>query len=343
MKRTIRAAVAAPAAVGLAALVALGLAGCGSGGGDDRSGPGVRIGQYAGFSLFDAPTYAAFGTGLMDRAARDGGFHAERKTVGNGTDLIAGMMSGAVDFGVLPAATVMAVNAKRGAPVLKTVSCTFDGAAIVFVGAAKYEKTRGDDITAYDGGNWGYSKVGSQSEILGKLVADKVGIGWKNQKGIALGPVTAYVPALKTGKVDIIMTDATGAALALEQKAGYVVHNTNGSAEHFAQSAACNGLVTTAAFAKKHPKVVDAVVRTQGEARRKLLDTGSGALLSLMTPDFRKSAADGFPRAWELFAPAVRAADTNPVDVQVKAAVEYARIQGVPNPDPKAIDVGEGR
>ncbi|RKS73158.1 ABC-type nitrate/sulfonate/bicarbonate transport system substrate-binding protein [Actinomadura pelletieri DSM 43383] len=339
MKRTMRAAFTAS----VAAVVAVGLAGCGSGGGDGKSGPDVRIGQYAGFSLFDAPTYAAFGTGLMDKAARDGGFSAQRKTVGNGTDLVAGMMSGAVDFGVLPAATVMAVNAKRGAPVLKMVSCTFDGAAIVFVGAAKYERSRGDDITAYDGGNWGYSKVGSQSEILGRLVADKVGIGWKNQKGIALGPVTAYVPALKTGRVDMIMTDATGAALALEQKAGYVVHNTNGSGRYFAQSAACNGVATTAAFAKKHPKVVDAVVRAQEEARRKLLNTESGALLQLMTPDFRRSAAEGFPRAWELFAPAVRAADTNPVDAQVKAAVEYARIQGVPNPDPKAVAVGDGR
>lgn len=335
MRTSLRAAVAA--------LLTLGLAGCGSGGGPAASGPDIRIGQYAGFSLFDAPTYAAFGTGLMEKAARDGGFRVERKTVGNGTDLVAGMMSGAVDFGVLPGATVMAVNAKRGGPVLKMVSCTFDGAAIVFVGAAKYEKTRGDDIAAYNGGNWGYSKVGSQSEILGRLVADQVGIGWKNQKGIALGPVTAYVPALKAGRVDIIMTDATGAALALQEGAGYVVHNTNGSDEHFAQSSACNGVVTTTAFAKKHPEVVSAVVKAQEQARQRLLNTEPGALLQLMTPDFRKSAADGFTRAWELFVPAVRAADETPVAEQVKAAVEYARIQGVPEPDPSALDVGDGR
>ncbi len=132
-----------------------------------ETAPGkVRIGVFAGNTLIDATQFAALNSGALQRAGEQHGFEVEKVVAGNGQELVAGLLGGSIDFAVLPSPASLSVNSQRREVALRAVLNTFEGGVLVFVGAKKFESERGQDLRKYDGGTWGYSKEGQQSQTL---------------------------------------------------------------------------------------------------------------------------------------------------------------------------------
>lgn len=300
----------------------------------------VTIGLYSGGALLDMTQLVALESGAIEEKLDAMGAKVGQEEIGAGPDMVAALFGGTVDFAILPGATVLAINAQRDEVALKSVLCSFTGGGMVFVGAKHYEDSRAGDLSAFDTSTWGYSKEGSQSQVISTMVAESAGMDWQNQTGVALGSISASVPALQAGKVDILAGDANASALALDEGAGYVVHNTHGESEYFDYWRSCAGVVVTTEFADSHPDVVRAVVEAQHEALEQIKTAGDDpdAVLALLPQNFKAAHEETFAVAWELFSPSFDITDGTFDSERVEHTVEYAKAQGVEEPDATALD-----
>ena len=87
------------------------------------------------------------------------------------------------------------------------------GAGTVAVAAMRYQAERGTDLARFDGGTWGFTSAGSISETSLRAAAEHAGLDWARQEAVAVGGISAFGPALESGRVDIAMMDVASAEL----------------------------------------------------------------------------------------------------------------------------------
>jgi NitT/TauT family transport system substrate-binding protein len=225
---------------------------------------------------------------------------------GKGTDAMTAVLGGSAQICDCSYNTGLKAALAKGK--LRYVVNMFDGAGTVAVAAKKYEGERGTDLTKFNGGTWGYTSEGSLSQTNLKAAAEHAGMNWKDQKGIAVGSVSAFGPALQSGRVDIAMMDVASAAKSVQDGVGYPVLNSNDLSVFgpITGTIIGNGLVMTDEFRDKYPdlaqEIVTAVVAGANQVRTQ---TDPAALLAMMPAGFRQAHADNaaFAREWAFTQP----------------------------------------
>ncbi|OSY40814.1 MULTISPECIES: ABC transporter substrate-binding protein [Pseudonocardia] len=240
---------------------------------------------------------------------------------GKGNDALTAMLGGSA--AVCNCSFNTALKAALAKDQLAYVVNINKGAGTVAVAATRFETERGTDIAAFDGGTWGFTSAGSISEISLRLAAEHAGIDWSVQDTIAVGGMSAFVPALQSGRVDIAMMDVASAAQAIEDGVGYPVLNTNDLSVFgpIGGTLLGNGLVLPEAFLNDYPELsqdlVNAVVTGLGRVRDV---TDPDELLALMPPGFREARADSptFAREWAFTRPAFLSTDGSSSDQEFR-------------------------
>ena len=152
----------------------------------------------------------------------------------------------------------------QGKPAL-SVLASFVGLALVFVGAEKYQSSRGSNVKAYSDSNWCITGPNSGSSNAQAALAKSAGLNLANLHTISVGGVAAFLPTMQSSQCDITTMDTTHAADAVAEHIGYVVANTNSPAvfEKMAGAQVASQLVTTPAFAKQYPALTQAIVTAE--------------------------------------------------------------------------------
>lgn len=188
------------------------------------------------------------------------------------------------------------------------------GAGTVAVASVRHQAERGTDLNRFDGGTWGFTSAGSISEISLREAAEHAGLDWAQQDGVAVGGMSAFGPALQTGRVDIAMMDVASAAQAIEDGIGYAVLNTNDITTFgpIGGTMIGNGLVMPEQFRSDYPELsqdlVDAVVTGLNRVRNV---TDPAAVMELMPEGFKEARSDTttFAREWEYTQPGFLSTD----------------------------------
>ena len=235
------------------------------------------------------------------------------ESFGKGSDAQTALLGGSVQ-----------VNAGTGSPdmaravlqdqKLVSIANIFTGSGTVFVGSKKLEKSHGTSITAFKGDTWGYTAEGSTSQVSLQKVAEHEGMNWKDEKGIALGSVAAYEPALTSGRADIVAMDPTSAAKAISNGSGYEVFNTSDADAYgpVVGPLPGNGITVTQDFAKKYPELTQALATAFVEGLLKVRDvTDASEAYELLPAEFRKVHKNDemFATEWALSQPAFAGTD----------------------------------
>jgi NitT/TauT family transport system substrate-binding protein len=212
----------------------------------------VSVSESGGPLTIYAPYLIAIGAGIFERH----GIKIVEHPFGSGPAAFSDFAGGSADFCICGANQVLIAGAS-GRDVLSVFN-SFLGGAAIFVGAKKYEKDRGTDLKKYDGAVWGFTTSGSVTEAYMISAAKSLGLDWSKQRALALGTVDAYIPALQTGRVDIITMDPKSAAQAIKLGIGYPVLSTidPASAEPIWGKQIGLPVTGTRAFAKKNPKLM---------------------------------------------------------------------------------------
>ena len=238
---------------------------------------------------------------------------------GSGGDALTALLGGSVQIAAGASAT-QGLKAAAAGKDLSYVANIFRGGGIVLVGAKKYEASRGTDIAKYANATFGYTSEGSTSQVFSQALVQHAGLSWSNTKHLALGAITAFEPALATGRADIVAMDPDSAAKAVADGVGYPVLNTNVAAS-FAPVAGPildNGLIVTSSFRQQYPALVQALVTAFVQGLRKVQDvTSPTAALTLMPSAFQQVHSDPklFALSWAFSQPAFAQTDgSSPAD-----------------------------
>lgn len=325
------------ATAGTVAILAATLAACGQSSGSHDNGSAakapdkVTFGTAGGQNVAFASHFNAVSSGAIESALKQFDTKLGQQDYGSGQPLIAAVASGDVAFAVLPLDVVLALNLKnRGLVGLSVVS---NGGSTVLVGASKYKDSRGTDLAKYDGAKWGYTREGSQTQIVAKIMATNAGLDWGHQQGLALGSTSALGPALSAGNVDLAAMDPVSAAAAVSDGTGYVIANSEESSQLFPLSHSGTALVAQKSFVDKYPDLTQAVVKAEITG---LLDvTGHiddpAYILKQMSPDFRKVNGANWDIEWNLVKPAFANVSGGFTEATLQDTVKLTRIQfGVP-------------
>ena len=316
MKNLFR-ATAAVCAIGAIAITA----GCATQG--SNSSETVTIGMVSRTTLTWAPHLAAEGQGFLDDELAAVEADWEVVEFPGGGPMTTALASGDVDFALLPMTAVLALNAKS--PGLACVLVPSTGSAVVIIASTDYEHERGDDIAAFDGGNWGYSSEGSSGRVILEMLAQDAGLSWGDQTGIALGAAVANEPALTAGRVDILSSDPVGAQAAIEKGTGYVVVNTNDPQDpQFPYPHAGQCLATSRAMIDEKPELVQAVVDAELAGLNSVKENLESAedVIALF-PELDEGTWD--PAEWQLVAPSFVETDGAASDATFSESRELAQ------------------
>lgn len=190
----------------------------------------------------------------------------------------------------------------------------FLGPGTVLVAASRHEAERGTDLARFDGASFGYSSEGGGDQRSLAAAVEHAGLAWDQQRGIAVGSIAGYLPALESGRVDLAMMDATSAAQAVRDGVGYVVLNTNDH-DSFAPiggSVPGAGLLFSDSFRDEHPEIAQDIVAAVVSGLNRVRDEqDADTVYDLLPPDFHAANPDreAFRAQWALTRPSFEAAD----------------------------------
>ncbi|WP_433502936.1 ABC transporter substrate-binding protein [Pseudonocardia halophobica] len=240
---------------------------------------------------------------------------------GKGNDALTAMLGGSAQ--ICNCSFNTALKAALASDELHYVVNMNKGAGTVAIAAKRYEAERGTDLAKFDGGNWGYTSEGSISQVSLKEAAEHSGLDWAKQKGIALGAMNAFAPALQTGRIDIAMMDVASAAQAVKDGIGYPVLNTNDLSVFgpIGGTLIGNGLVMPEKFRQQYPELsqdlVNAVVAGLNRVRTV---TDPAKVMQLMPQGFRDARSDPqlFAAEWAFTQPGFLSTDGSTTEQAVK-------------------------
>lgn len=271
---------------------------------EDLSAPGsISIGLTAGYNSLVAPYMVAFNDFLPAVADK---FNTKFTTNAYGNlALSQAAFFGGTDQFIITGSGGFSTAAIGGQSIL-AVSQQNSGPLSVVVAPIKYKDSRGADVKAFDGGNWCYLGPGQPTEAAMQGLAKANGLDWSNQKGIAVGAATAWIPTISSGQCDLSAVSAdTAATLSLDGQ-GYVVANLN---DPVVEKKVYGGIImgtilqTTPSFAEKYPALAQAIVTafTQGLLYVQDHLDDANAIYTHTPEEYRnKVTAEGFAAAWEI-------------------------------------------
>ncbi|WP_030175964.1 MULTISPECIES: ABC transporter substrate-binding protein [Actinomycetes] len=249
------------------------------------------------------------------------------QTFGKGADAMTATLGGSVDINTGTSSTdiVEAVLKKQD---LVAVDSLFTGPGSVLIGRKDLEASHGTNIKAYDGASWGYTAEGSSAQLHAQKEAEYAGLDWDNQKGIALGSVQAFEPALKSGRTDIAAMDTTSAAIAISNGSGYLVRNMNDLTLHGPVVGPIPGnlVAIPSAFIEKFPEFTQALVTAFVEGLREVQNAkDANAAYALMPESFKKVHQNDaqFAVEWDLARPAFLGTDGGFNQANIDAIAKY--------------------
>ncbi|WP_433502949.1 ABC transporter substrate-binding protein [Pseudonocardia halophobica] len=320
------------AAVAAVAAAALTLSACGGAQNTGSRAPAkapekVSIAT-AGYLTIMAPLWAA--QPEFDKVAQEFGTEISFQQFGKATDAQTALLSGGVQVNTATSAGVSLQAALQDQAVVSTANM-FTGGGIVLVGAKKYEAERGTNVAKYAGATWGYASEGSGSQRGSKAIVEHAGLSWADQKGVALGAIAAFEPALQSGRADIVAMDPTSAAKALTSGTGYVVFNSNDLDAYgpVVGPLLGNTVAVTDDFRKQYPELTQAVVTAYVQGLLKVRDAADvNAFYALMPPEFQQAHPNDALLAedWALSKPAFLAADGSFSAEAIAATTKFAEL-----------------
>ncbi|TDN71912.1 MULTISPECIES: ABC transporter substrate-binding protein [Pseudonocardia] len=253
--------------------------------------------------------YAPFWAGAPELAAIEERYATEiaYSSFGRGGDALTAVVGGGADVCICNFAQGLR-GAVQDQPI-SYVSNFFIGPGTALIGAAAHEADRGTDLRAYDGGTFGYTQEGGASHLTLVATVEDRGMNWADQNGIAVGSITALVPALQSGRVDAAVMDVASAATSIRDGHGYLIHNSNDlpSSEAATGRILGNGLVMGREFRETYPELAqDLVDATIAGLDRVRAETDASVVHGLMPPEFQEAHPDpeAFAAEWELMQPA---------------------------------------
>ena len=319
--------------IGILAIGALALAsGCSNSSGsqakeDSQGITTVKVAVSGGENPIFAAYLSAVGKGYFE----DEGIKIQQDIYESGTLAFSAFAGGSDDFCICGATQLMTSNAQGRNFV--GIFNQYIGGAVVFIGAKKYEKSRGTDLAAYDGATWGYTAEGSVSQVFMDRAATAAGLDWAKQKHAALGAVSAYIPSLQQGSADIITMDVASAARAIDLGLGYPVFNTNDPSKVESLWGQQLGLpmVTTQSTIDKNPDLTQRFVNALYRGLRDVQESGSdsAAILALMPASFRSTTSELYPTIFPFIKDAFSNIDGSFTDKQIADTKALAVETGV--------------
>jgi ABC-type nitrate/sulfonate/bicarbonate transport system substrate-binding protein len=286
-----------------------------------------------------AARYAAMGIGAFDEVEEQFGTKITITEIASPRDSLVAMVEGQYDMSI--SSLVPFIKLAAAGKDLKVVFAPFIGGGGLVIGAKKWEEERGTDLSKFDGAQFGYTREGSASQLYFQLATERSGLVWEDQNKNAFGQTSAAIPLLEAGRVDLIATDPTTAARAIELSLGYVVLNYNdletsepligkqiGVAYGFNQS-----------FIDEYPEVTAAVVEALVKGLAAINEVGddADAVLALFPEEIQAQLADGWATSWSLVAPGILGTDGSMPDNGVTDSVDFSLDAGKLTPEEAAI------
>jgi ABC-type nitrate/sulfonate/bicarbonate transport system substrate-binding protein len=249
----------------------------------------------------------AQGTGAFDALEKE--CHTTVKVVyyGNGGDIMNALVGGQADIADSSAGSFAKVAA-QGKQV-QVIFSAFVGGGAVVIAQKKYESTRGDDISKFAGSTFGYPDASGACAFFDQALAAHSGLDWNKQKKVAFGANSAAPVTLASGRVDILCTDPSTAAAAVQAGTAYVVFNTNDKATTVPILGFQLGGVygVNKSFVDKYPvltqKLVDAFLASLKAIQA--VATDPAKVLALYPTAAQGPLQNGWAQSWPLVAPAI--------------------------------------
>lgn len=284
----------------------------------------VSIGVY-GPGLEYAFVYVADGPdGMFADIEAEYGTTIEVVPIPSGSNLVSSLAGGSTQFAVMPGVSTIA-SAQQGMPVQPLMGA-FVGPATFILGAQKYEQERGQDLTAYDGDRWAFSRIGSVGHLVAQEVAASEGLEWSNQQELPLGSGADAQAALSANKAEVLVTGGEPGIKAIQEGLGYLVMNTQADESlEFAKN--INSIVnTTVKFEQEYPDLVQDMTTAMLDGYIKLRDAGSAdAALALLPEDARTQVAGTWDMQWEMSRSGLSRASTGFTQEELAATIKLGQ------------------
>lgn len=297
----------------------------------------ISVAVSGGENPIFAPYLAANAQGYF----ADRGIKIKQDIYASGTLAFSAFAGGADDFCICGATQLMTAG-DQGRDVVGVFN-QYLGGAVVFVGAKKYEQSRGTDLAKYNGATWAYTAEGSVSQVFMARAAEANGAKWADQKHLAVGAVSAFIPSLETGRADIVAMDAASAAQAIKVGIGYAVFNTNDPAlvEPLWGKQLGLPLVTTKAYATKNAALTQSFVDALRQGLMVVQENAGDIdkVFALMPKEFQAQNKDTYAQIWPLVKPAFDDVDGTFTPQQLEDTQKFAIATKVLPADAKPASV----
>ena len=290
-----------------------------------------------------AVRYAAMGIGAFDKVEKQFGLKINITEAAAPRDTLLTMVGGQADVSV--SSLIPYLQVEQGGQHVAGTFAPFLGGGGVLVGLKKYEADRGTNLAKYKGSIMGYTREGSNSQLLLQLACENSGMVWADQKKIALafGATTAALPLLQAGKVDLIATDPTTAVAAIDAGVAYLVLNFNDPKTATSLVGYQIGTVYAfnQSFVDKYPEVTAAFTAALGKGLQAINAVGDDAakVLALFPASIQKQLADGWAKQWALVAPGIMGTDGSIPQKYIDETVRFGVKTGQLTPAQSATDV----
>ncbi|GAA1996909.1 ABC transporter substrate-binding protein [Microbacterium pumilum] len=310
------------------ALAALALTGCASGAPSSDDGgtaapDTLRVGIFHPDVTF-AAFYAATGEdGALTKALEDNGVELQIEYIPSGSNLMAALNGGTLDAALVPATALLAVSSQGGD--VAPLAGIYTGAGQMIIGASQYEDTRGEDVDAFDGATWAFTRVGSIGHAVARMTAEEAGLDWADQTELPLGSGSEAQAVLETNRADILVTSPVNAARAVESGVGYLVANSEADEDAPLGMALNTVLAVNGGFEKKYPEFSQVLTTGVLDGLVELKDlTDPEEALALMPPEFVEAVSDSWDLQWEYAHAGIQRAGGVFTETEVEQGVESA-------------------
>jgi NitT/TauT family transport system substrate-binding protein len=270
-------------------------AGCSSSNSDSSSGSNaapttVAIGLGGGYLSNYTPFLVAVGSGYFAQVEKEFHTQIQIKSYPTGASVAAAFFGHSIQAFVSGSAQMMSANA--AGQDIEAVFNDNETLGTIIAAPAKFKSTRGTQLKAFNGGTWCTTSIASTATTAMEVAAQTAGLDWSKQQVVALGAVSAFIPAIKAGRCDLAALDSTSAGEAVTSGAAYIVDNLY-SAAAIKQSGpvAAFPLMTSGSFMTAYPALGMAIVKAMlnGLLTTQQYSDDPAKLYSMMPAVFKES------------------------------------------------------
>jgi ABC-type nitrate/sulfonate/bicarbonate transport system substrate-binding protein len=264
----------------------------------------VKIGLAGGYALNFAPVELAEGLGYYNQVAQR--FHTSISfdVYGGGTTAEPAFLGGTDQFMVIGTNSWLPVVVQGKDQV--GVFSEGEGLGIEVAAAQSDKATKGTDLSKFKGATWCQTGPVGTAHTAIQLISALNNLGVTASQIVSVGSVSAYSPALQSGRCEIASEDLISAASQEINKIAYVIVNTNDPATSFQLAGHQEGipLTTSRAFANQYPKltqaIIDATLKSLLYIQQNL--DNANAIYNKLPAEAQSTYSLGtFAQAWDLF------------------------------------------